>query len=92
MSFEDFLNYGFDTGLAGNDFYSLDTQGQQDTADSQMLDFPAGDFDNFSGEALDQSSALAQPDWAPWTVDVASDQLSRLQDTALNLSEPGESA
>lgn len=57
-----------------------------------MLDFPAGNFDTFAGEAIGQSSALAQPDWTPWTGGMAFDQLPVLQDTAFNLDEPGESA
>lgn len=92
MSFEEFLNYDFDTEVLGSGFYSVDTEGQQDGGNSQMLDFPAGNFETFGGEAPDQSNALARPDLAPWTGDVASDRLTALQDTALNLEEPGEFA
>jgi hypothetical protein len=92
MSFEEFLNYDFDVDNTGSGLYSLDAQGQQDGNDYQMLGFPAGDFDTFDGEALDQPSTPVQPDWAPWAGDVAFSQLPELQDTALSLEEPGESA
>lgn len=82
MSFEDFLNYDFDTEVLGSGFYSHDTEGQQKSIDSQMLDSPAGDFDNFDDEALGQSSALAHTDRTPWTADAASNQLLELQETA----------
>jgi len=82
MSYEEFLNYDFDAEVLGSGFNSLDSQNQQEGGDSQMLNFPAGDFVTFNDEALDRSNDLAQPDW--WTDDVASDQLPALRDAVPN--------
>lgn len=92
MSFEDFLNYDFDIANTDNGLFSHNTQGLQNIVDTQMLDFPVGNFNTFEGEALDQSIALAQPDSAPWMGDVAFSQLPPAQDAPLKLDEPGESA
>jgi hypothetical protein len=81
MYFEEFLNYDFNTEVLGSGF---DSQDQQNRSDSQMLDFPAGDFETFGGDAPDESNALAQPDWISWIGDVASDQLPALQDAVPN--------
>jgi hypothetical protein len=91
MSFEDFLNYDFDSEVLGSGFSLPGTQDQRDGGDSKMLDFPTEDFQTCNDMAWDQSTPLVQPYSAPWTGDVASNELPPLQDTTLNLKEPGES-
>jgi hypothetical protein len=92
MFFEEFLNGNFDTGLADNYQFPFDAQVQQDSGDFQMLDLPAGDFQDFGNEALAQTTELDPNNGSPWGADVASDQLPGLQEAAFDFQYPYEPA